>query len=228
MMDNELYTLMKDIESDRVERKASLSSGSEPIGHAICALANDLSRSRTPGVLFVGAYDDGSCANLNINEEIIRRLTEFSRDGSFYPLPMIDVHKKTLGGCELAVVVVHPTEHPPMRYKQTVWVRVGNTTRRSTQAEEQRLSENRQSLNLTWDIRAARGATIDDLDDEIIRSAIFPSLISSEVLRENNRNREEQLSSLKATCQGVLLRQTWGYCPQENKLETGFRQPMYT
>jgi ATP-dependent DNA helicase RecG len=52
----ELTELLRDLESDRVERKSSLSKPDE-IRQAICAFANDLPDHRLPGVLFAGVQD---------------------------------------------------------------------------------------------------------------------------------------------------------------------------
>lgn len=53
MDDAELEKLLKDLESDRVERKAS-PSDRDKIRQAICAFANDLPNHQKPGVLFMG------------------------------------------------------------------------------------------------------------------------------------------------------------------------------
>ena len=53
MEDRELEQLLRDIESDRVERKESASDG-ERIYQAICAFANDLPNYQQPGVVFAG------------------------------------------------------------------------------------------------------------------------------------------------------------------------------
>jgi ATP-dependent DNA helicase RecG len=66
MDDQELSNLLQDLESDRVERKASCSDGKK-IRQAICAFANDLANHQKPGVLFVGVEDKGTCANLPIS-----------------------------------------------------------------------------------------------------------------------------------------------------------------
>ncbi|MFP5269400.1 hypothetical protein [Coleofasciculus sp.] len=50
MNDQELATLLNDLESDRVERKALISDRSI-IRQAICAFANDLPNHQQPGVL---------------------------------------------------------------------------------------------------------------------------------------------------------------------------------
>ena len=58
--DRELEAMMADLESDRVERKESLQGDSPAkIREAVCAFANDLPDHRRPGVVFVGADDDG-------------------------------------------------------------------------------------------------------------------------------------------------------------------------
>jgi ATP-dependent DNA helicase RecG len=51
MDDTELEKLLTDLESDRVERKASVSDRGK-IQEAICAFANDLANHQQPGVLF--------------------------------------------------------------------------------------------------------------------------------------------------------------------------------
>ena len=59
--DEELETLLDDIESDLAERKESWKGDAPDTGRqAVCAFANDLPDHRNPGVLFVGAKNDGS------------------------------------------------------------------------------------------------------------------------------------------------------------------------
>ena len=60
MTDQELEILLKSVESDVVERKESLGGDArDTVRQAICAFANDLPDHRTPGLVFVGAKDDG-------------------------------------------------------------------------------------------------------------------------------------------------------------------------
>src|SRR5687767_8102115 len=70
MTDGELEALLNDLESDRIERKSSISDA-DKISQAICAFANDLPNHQMPGVLFVGVQDDGQCANLRITDELL-------------------------------------------------------------------------------------------------------------------------------------------------------------
>jgi ATP-dependent DNA helicase RecG len=52
MDDEELETLLNDLESDQVERKTSISDRNV-IRQASCAFANDLPHHQKPGVLFI-------------------------------------------------------------------------------------------------------------------------------------------------------------------------------
>ena len=54
MEDRELEVLLKDIESDRVER-IETARNADKIAQAICAFANDLPSHAQDGVLFIGA-----------------------------------------------------------------------------------------------------------------------------------------------------------------------------
>jgi ATP-dependent DNA helicase RecG len=69
----ELEALLSDLESDLAERKASAADRSA-IRRTICAFANDLPGHRRAGVLFVGANNDGSCANLPVTDQLMTTL----------------------------------------------------------------------------------------------------------------------------------------------------------
>jgi len=95
MEDRELQTLRSDLESDRVERKASASER-DKIRQAICAFANDLPNYQQAGVIFIGANDNGTCANLPITDELLRTLADMRSDGNITPFPTMTVQKRTL------------------------------------------------------------------------------------------------------------------------------------
>lgn len=196
MDDRELERLLSDIESDRTERKASLSER-DRIREAICAFANDLPDHRQPGVLFVGANDDGSCAGLLVTDELLRTLADMRSDGNITPFPTMTVQKRTLRACEMAVVVVQPSDAPPLRFKGRVCVRVGPRRAFATAEEERRLSEKRRARDLPYDIRPAGAAGLGDLDLELFRRTYLPSSVSNELLEQNDRSVEQQLASVR-------------------------------
>ncbi len=65
---------MDDTESDRVERKETF-KGDVPkkARQAICAFANDLPNYNEPGVLFIGAKDNGTPSGLEITDQLCTR-----------------------------------------------------------------------------------------------------------------------------------------------------------
>jgi ATP-dependent DNA helicase RecG len=124
--DAELESLLDDIESDLTERKESWKGDSPDTGRqAVCAFANDLPDHRRPGVLFVGAKDDGTPSGLSITDERLRQLSDIKTDGNILRLPSLLVENRILKGSEIAVVTVQPADSPPVRYKGRIWVRTG-------------------------------------------------------------------------------------------------------
>lgn len=213
MNDSELEILLNDLESDRVERKASISDRGV-IRQAICAFANDLPNHQKSGVIFIGVNDNGSCANLPITDQLLLTLSDMRSDGNILPFPSIIVQKRTIKGCELAVVIVEPSDAPPVRFNGRVWVRVGPRRATATPEEERRLSEKRRSKDLPFDLRPLASASLDDLDLDLFRRVYLPSSLAIEIIEENQRSVEQQLTSMrfatvepqpKPTILGVLV-----------------------
>lgn len=202
MDDQELERLLRDTESDRVERKASLADR-DKIRQAICAFANDLPGYGQPGVLFIGVQDDGSCAGLTITDELLRTLADMRSDGNIVPFPALTVQKRVLAGCEVAVVLVMPSDDPPVRYQGRIWVRVGPRRAVATEQEERLLTEKRRARHLPFDLREVQAATIDDLDLDLFRRVYLPASVAPEILEANSRTVEDQLASLRLTSSGL-------------------------
>lgn len=192
----ELERRFQEEEGDRVERKRDVSDPDD-LRKAICALANDLSGTGRPGVLFVGQCDDRSCANLTITEPLVEKLTNLRGDGKIQPFPIMTVLTPTIQGCKVIAIPVAPSDNPPVRMDGRTYVRVGRSTRVATADEERRLVEKRRWNTLPFDAQGVTGATLDDLD--LVRFTIeyLPSAVAPDVLAENGRTREEQLRALR-------------------------------
>lgn len=92
LSDADLEALLNDIESDRAERKEFFRGDApEKSRQAICAFANDLPDHRKPGVLFIGAKDDGSPSGLVMTDELLRQLADIRADGNILPVPSLNV-----------------------------------------------------------------------------------------------------------------------------------------
>jgi len=195
MNEQELRQLLYDLESDRVERTESVSN-KDKICQAICAFANDLPDHQKPGILFIGARDDGSCAGLAITDRLLQELGGIRSEGNILPLPSMTVQKMTIEGCDLAVVMVQPSKFPPLRYKGITWIRVGPRRAIATIEEERRLLEKSYSANVSFDQSPIYNGKMEDLNLNYFRIDYLKRIISKEILEANNRSIDQQLSSL--------------------------------
>ncbi|MBF0434290.1 MAG: putative DNA binding domain-containing protein [Magnetococcales bacterium] len=196
MTDEELKTLLDDLESDRVERKES-GKGVEKICQAICAFANDMSDYRLPGVVFIGVKDNGTLANLEITDQLLQNLSALRSDGNIVPLPAMTVQKRKIQGVDLAVIIVQPSDSPPVRFKGTIWIRVGPRRAFANVDEERRLSEKRRYKDLPQDIRPIHSAPMEGLDEYLFLRKYLPTAVSAHILDQNHRSVEEQLIATK-------------------------------
>jgi ATP-dependent DNA helicase RecG len=220
MNTKKLETLLNELESERIERKASISDRSK-IRRAICAFANDLPNHQQAGVIFIGVKDDGNCANLEITDKLLLTLSDMRSNGNILPFPTMSVQKRRLAGCELAVIIVEPSDTPPVRYDGRVWVRVGPSLALATPEEERRLAEKRRSKDLPFNIQPLVSTSLDDLDLAFFEQKYLPAALAADILEQNQRPIEQQLASMRfinlapaihATVLGILV---LGKAPQQ-------------
>ena len=196
MTDAELETLLFDIESDTAERTVS-TRDTDKFGEAICAFANDLADHRRPGVLFIGAANDGACAGIEVSDQLLQNLAAIRSDGNLLPPPSMAVERRRLRGCDLAVITVQPSSDTPIRYKGTVWIRVGPRRGRANAEDERLLTEKRRYRDQPYDLRPVSSASVDDLDRELFENSYLPASVSREVLEENQRGFRDKLAALR-------------------------------
>ncbi|HEY3916396.1 MAG TPA: ATP-binding protein [Stellaceae bacterium] len=191
-------------ETDRVERKESANDG-DKVRQAICAFANDLPNYREPGVIFIGQRDDLSCANLQIDDRLLQQLGGWRAEGRILPFPVMHVTNQRINGCDVAVIVVEPSDNPPVKFDGRVWIRTGPRRATATLEEERRLLEKRRWGNLTFDAHGMPGgATLDDINLRSFAEEYLPSAFPPDVIKENGRSDEEKLRALRLlTPQGL-------------------------
>jgi len=196
--DSELESLLGDIESDLVERKESL-KGDAPTKarEAVCAFANDLPGHGRPGVLFVGATDEGCPTGLDVTDELLRQLADIKTDGNTVPPPSLFVSKRVLRGAEVAVVAVLPSDSPPVRYRGRIWVRVGPRRGVATAQEERILNERRRHRDVPFDAQPVPSSTLADLNRRLFEEAYVPQAFAPDVVEANDRSYEQRLAATK-------------------------------
>lgn len=196
--DPELEALLDDTESDLAERKESFGGDVPTKGRqAICAFANDLPNHNQPGVLFIGARDDGTPSNIAITDQLLLSLADMKSDGNILPMPVMTVEKRTLKGAEMAVVAVHPSDMPPVKYRGRIWIRTGPRRDITNEQEERILIEKRRHKNLPFDLYPIPTASLKDLSKTVFLNEYLPAAFAPDVLEENNRSYEERLASCK-------------------------------
>lgn len=198
LSDEDLTRLAGQPESDRTERKESL-SGDAPakIREAICAFANDLPGHGHPGIVFVGIRDDGSPSGLPITDELLRSLADMKTDGNILPPPSLSVSRRTIGAAEVAVIVVAPSDSPPVRCRGRVWIRVGPRRGLATEQDERILNERRRHRDRPFDVQPVGDAAIRDLDRGRFENEYLPAAVAPDVLAANERTYEQRLASTK-------------------------------
>lgn len=196
--DAELENMMSDIESDLTERKHSLTGkASESLREAVCAFANDLPNHGRAGVVFVGVDDDGEPVGLAITDAMLRRLADVKSDGNIVPPPTLTVQKRILKGQAVAVIVVQPSDSPPVRYRGRICIRIGPRRDIATAQDERVLNERRRYQDPHFDARPVFRARIDDLDIRHFNEEYLRSAFDAEVLAANDRTTPEQLAATK-------------------------------
>lgn len=196
--DQELEALLNDTESDRAERKESF-KGDVPkkARQAVCAFANDLPNYNQPGVLFVGAKDNGEPSGLPVTDQLLLSLADMKTDGNILPLPVLSVEKRRLKNKAIAIVTVMPSDMPPVKYEGRIWIRTGPRRSVANEQEERILSEKRRYKNLPFDIYPVPSAKMTDFSRLIFESEYLPAAFAADVLDNNNRTFEERLASCK-------------------------------
>ncbi|MEK8049272.1 ATP-binding protein [Ideonella sp. DXS22W] len=199
LTDEELLTLLDNLESDCAERKQSWRGDAPEKGRqAVCAFANDLPNHQTPGVLFVGARDDGmpTGGEFAVTDELLMTLADIKTDGKTVPPPTLTVERRVLKGQPMAVVTTWPSDSPPVRYEGRIWIRIGPRRGLASAQDERILNEKRRHLDRSFDTRPLRGCTVDELNRGFFQQEFLPQAVAPDVLQANGRSYEEQLASL--------------------------------
>lgn len=194
----QLERMLRDIESDLVERKESF-SGKAPktVREAVCAFANDLPNHHRPGVVFIGARDNGRPVGLEVSDTLLRELSDIKTDGNTVPPPTLTVAKHHLRGADMAVITVWPADSPPVKYRGRIWIRVGPRRAVASAQDERLLNERRRHRDRPYDIRPVGASHMRDLDIRRFEAEYLPAAVPPDILEANDRTVEQRLAAAK-------------------------------
>lgn len=196
MTNQDLESLLDDLESDRAERKeAWAGSAPEKVRQAICAFANDLPNHQLPGIVFIGAKDDGNPSAISVTDQLLLTLSDIKTDGKTIPPPTLTVEKRILKGAEMAVACVWPADSPPVRYEGRIWIRTGPRRGLATAQDERILNEKRRYRDLHFEAHPVSAATLNDISRPIFEQEYLPNAVAPDILEANARSYEQRLAS---------------------------------
>ena len=199
LSDQQLLNLIDHGETDRVEFKETL-AGNAPnaIREAVCAFANDLPGHELPGVVFVGVRDnDRAIVGIEVTDRLLQQLADVKTDGNILPPPSLSVAKRTLHGRDAAVVIVAPSDSPPVRYRGRIHIRIGPRRGLATVQDERILNERRRYGDRPFDLQPVPTANLSDLNLAQFEYEYLPQAFSDDVLDANDRSPAERLAAVK-------------------------------
>lgn len=201
LSDQVLLQLIDQGETDRVEFKEALSgSAADSIRAAVCAFANDLPGYGEPGVVFVGVRDsDRAVVGTAVTDEMLRQLADMKTDGNILPPPSLTVAKRTLRGQDIAIVIVAPSDSPPVRYRGRIHIRIGPRQGIATAQDERTLNERRRYGDRPFDLQPVPTADLGDLNLVQFQQEYLPQAFADDALAANDRSPEERLAAVKMT-----------------------------
>ena len=189
--------LLSDLESDRIERTVS-TTDTNKFCEAICAFSNDVANHKLPGYLLIGVKDEiGSLSGLKVTDKLLKDISAIRSDGNILPQPAMTVQKYSFAEGDLIVVEVMPAHFPPVRYRGTIWIRIGPRRAIANEVEEKMLIEKRTSNISTFDEFPFTKATIADLNVALFKLKYLQRAVNKETLENDHRDVKLQLASLR-------------------------------
>ncbi len=196
LSDAELTALLDDLESDCVERKAAWAGDApEKTRQAVCAFANDLPNHGQPGIVFIGANDDGSAAIIAVTDRLLQTLSDIKTDGKTVPPPTLTVERRVLKDAPMALITVWPADAPPVRYEGRIWIRIGPRRGLASAQDERILNEKRRYRDLHFEAHPIAASSLSDLSRAIFEQEYLPNAVAADVLAANERSFEQRLAS---------------------------------
>jgi ATP-dependent DNA helicase RecG len=128
---------------------------------------------------------------------MLRNISSIRSEGNVLPQPAMTVHNFTFDRGDVIVVEVTPAHFPPVRYKGTIWLRIGPRRAIANEMEERMLIEKRTSNITTFDEFPMAQTTIDDLNLVRFKLDYLPKAIAQNTLRDDDRDAKLQLASLR-------------------------------
>ena len=132
-----------------------------------------------------------------VTDRLLRQLADIKTDGNIVPPPTLSVARHILKESSVAVVLVQPSDTPPVRYRGRTWIRIGSRRAVATIQDERILNEKRRYRDPHFDAIPVPTARIEDLDLRRFEEEYLPQAVDPATLAENDRTIEQRLAAMK-------------------------------
>jgi len=196
---DQIEALVATGESETLEFKATTGTRRKA-AKTICAMLNNKG-----GHVLFGINSSGEVAGQNVSERTMEELSaEIQR---IEPSSPVAIERIRISD-DRQVIVVHlePGLLPPYQYKGFSYRRVGNTTRRMSVDECNRMLFERMHAEQRWENQFAKGWSLDDLDIAEIRNTVAEAVRIGRLNAPGNEKPEELLRGLGLMSGGELYR----------------------
>jgi len=149
----------------------------------------------------IGVTKTGQVSPTDNSDDALLRISGIRNEGNILPLPSMVVTAEAFDGGPIIRVHVNASAFGPVRFKGIAWVRPGPLTKEATPDDERVLAERHRAGMLPPDLIPVAGATLADLDLELVSSTVVTALVTPEVIEENGRPLSQQLASLRLVVQ---------------------------
>lgn len=200
MLPEFIAQLLTEGESETVEFKKSTGERVQ-IAETLCAMLN-----ARGGSVLIGVAPDGAVEGQEASDDTIQRLSnEFQR---IEPQALPTIESVPVGGAKrvIAVSAPGPGAMGPYTYKNVAYRRVGNTNRRMSPEEYNRMLFERMHSDQRWENQIAERWSVDDLDAAEIRQAVEYSIERGRLADPGTREPEPLLTGFGLVKDGALTR----------------------
>ena len=199
MLPERITRLLSEGESETLEFKKSTAERVQ-IAQSLCAMLNTRG-----GRVLIGIAPNGEALGQQASDDTIERLSSEFQQIEPQALPTIDVIPLE-GEKRVIEVSAGHGRMAPYSYKNVAYRRVGNTNRRMSSEEYNRMLIERLHSDQRWENQIATGWTVDDLDVGEIRQTVEHSIERGRLADPGTRAPEPILTGLGLVKDGELTR----------------------
>ena len=200
MLPERIANLLIEGESETLEFKRSTGERVQ-VAESLCAMLN-----ARGGRVLIGIAPNGAAEGQEVSDDTIQRLSnEFQRIEP-QTLPTIEIVPLEGAKRVIEISASGPGAMRPYSYKNVAYRRVGNTNRRMSSEEYNRMLLERMHSDQRWENQLAARWTVDDLDVDEIRQTISQSVERGRLAEPGTRAPKNLLMGLGLVKDDALTR----------------------